>query len=164
MPSKPQIEIVFTRPKSFWAPVSWLIRLLLWAPYDHCALKLGHWFFEALSDGSVFTSEIDFHRKNKIIAAFEITLSEEQFSRLKTEIHKLKGIPYDWKGVMAIGLYRLFGIRLILRKNQNTLFCSGLVYTALSALGLIEETATPQLLDPKRALRLLEANRVSRVR
>lgn len=163
------IKILFTAPKKSEL-VSLGIKLLTWAPYSHVALQVDGRVFHATADGSQWTTLEDFSVRHRIAACFEIILRPSDSRQLVDICTKLKGVPYDYSAVGGLALYRLaymLGWKMKnnpLRNNAQFLFCSELAYEVLSRLKIVPKTKTPELLDPKRFLRYLEAAKLPHIK
>ena len=155
------MQVIFTRPRK-GDFLCWSIRLLTWAPYCHVALRVQDRIFHAVTNGCLWADEQSFAQKNKIVACFDIKLNDSQQSSLLQACKKIVGTPYDWSGVVGLGLMRLahlVGYEMRdnpLKNNSQFMFCSELAYRVLSSLKLIPVSRSPELLDPKRFLRWLE--------
>lgn len=157
-----KIKIIFTRPLKKLDPFAWGVRLMTWAPYCHVAIRVDDRIFHAVQDGCVWVDAPSFDAKNETVAAFEISLSDFDSAHLIQSCKKLTGRKYDWNAVAGLALARIahyLGHPLKdnpLKNNSMTLFCSELAYHVLRSLKLIPRDSAPELLDPKRLLRLLE--------
>lgn len=159
VPNKVVVRVVFTRPRRS-SLVALAIRLLTWAPYSHVAFGVGALYIEAVDSGVELTSGTTFVTKNVIVESFDVTLAHASFwAALAPLRHK----PYDWLGVVGIGWYRVLRYMGFAPKTnelaagRDALFCSELVYRVLQSAGICPKVANPELLDPKRLLRLLES-------
>ncbi len=134
-----KIIIGFSKPKTWFNPFSWLIRLIEGTPYSHTYVKT---FFQAAdcwliyqASGKMvnFMSEKQFDNTVHKYKEFEFEISEEAYKEYIKWAVRNAGVPYGLKTVLGILLVRVFN----LKKNpfgdgQKSLFCAELSRIALS--------------------------------
>jgi hypothetical protein len=162
------VKIIFTKPQKL-SFLSLGIQLFTWAPYNHAAIGLNDSntppnfvYYEALGDGVTITGKAQLERRDKIMAQFTLELNEQHQRKLSQLCKSFQGTPYDWRAVAGIALHRLGWHGNPLARNENRVFCSEFVYRVLQIVGVVPKSEEPELLDPKRLLRYLEAASIPR--
>jgi len=134
-----EIIVAFSYPKKFKIGAK-LISWWMQAPYSHVLI---YWKSNSLdrnmvyqsSHGSVHFIELNnFLKENNIVKQHVIDLTLEEFNKLLQKAVDLAGQPYDFKGVILLGIYELmsyFGIKLAI-KNTKGYFCSELLAELLT--------------------------------
>jgi hypothetical protein len=130
------ITIGFSRPKAWFEPFSWMIRLFLWTPYSHVYIRFhsvpynSDLVFQASSLQVNFYSEAVFTSVEDVIQEFTIPVT------LATKIAVIEfamanvGKPYNIMGVFGVLL--VWVASLVGKKIANPIsgagdFCSQLV-------------------------------------
>ena len=138
-----KIKIGFSRPKAWFVPFSWLIRLGYGTPYSHVYLE---WYSDSLdvrmiyeAAGSMihFTSPTRFDDMQVIVKKYSMDISEETKNKMVRNCVLRCGIPYAKKeaiGMAIVKLASLVGIKLTknpLGDGKLRSKCSELVYDVL---------------------------------
>jgi len=133
-----EIFIAFSYPKKFKIG-AWVISRFLKKPYSHVLI---YWKTESLnrtlvyqaSHGHVHFIEFNnFLRENNLIKVYNLIINREQFINVSQKCVDLASQPYDFKGVIALGLHEFllnFGIKTRL-KDHKGYFCSELLASLL---------------------------------
>jgi hypothetical protein len=152
-----KIIIGFSKPKSWFVPFSWAIRICYGTPYSHVYLK---WHSESLdvdmiyeASGSMihFTSPTRFSEMETVIKEYSIDISEETRKKMVKNCILRCGIPYAIKEAVGMGIVRLaklFGIKLTKNpfgQGQLKSKCSELVYDVL--LEILSEEDRAQMVQ-----------------
>ncbi len=152
-----EIIVGFSRPKGWFVPFSWLIRLVTWSPYSHAYIRYydsykERWIiFQASGLKVNFIGQAMFNQNETICKEFIVPISDENKKILLQKAVDECGSPYavgQIVGFSWILLMRLFG-----KKVQNPFysgsnyFCSELVGDDLQQLGYAN--LDPQVMDPK---------------
>lgn len=110
-----------------FAPGSWLIRVMLNAPFSHTYFKfkndelLEPTIFHAVGKGLTYISESNFLIHNKPIKEIEILIDDELFNELLNDCHE--NASKDYAYLQNIGLILVRGLSRIginLKKNPFT--------------------------------------------
>lgn len=151
------LSVYFVRPKKWYDLYAWAIRLFIWAPYCHTAIGFNDFIFESVARGAIWTSLKRFNAKNKTIAKFDVTLTRDQYIKLRDLCKAVEKTPYDWRAIINLAFFKL-GFKPPYPDNgRKFLFCSELAFILLQDLGLLPTGAASDYMDPKRFLRYLEA-------
>jgi len=127
------IKIGFSRPKAWFKPGSWLIRLSEGTKYSHVYLS---WttsvgvdiVYQASHTMVNFMSKVNFDKQALVIEEYETEISNEAYSRLLKYCLTNAGTDYGNNQILGIAIQRIFG----LKKNpfsdgRDTQVCSELV-------------------------------------
>lgn len=152
------IIIGFSRPKSFFEPFSWLIRLIDRSQFSHTYIKYydnyaNRWvIFQASGLTVNYIGQTLFNSKEILCAEFTIPItSAQKLTTIQYAIDTL-GTPYGMKHILGIVLVKfanLFGKRIANPFDESgTMVCSELVAYMLNQIILPTdtinfETATP---------------------
>ncbi len=138
------IVIGFSRPKSFFEPFSWLIRLVTWSNFSHAYIKYyntyaNRWEIFQSSGLSVnFVGQILFDSKEIVCYEFEIPLQSNQKQTLIQNAIDKVGLPYGVGQIFGFAwvlLMRLFGKNVKNPfYNANSFVCSELVVDMLNQI------------------------------
>jgi hypothetical protein len=80
----PQITVGFSKPRKWFVPFSWIIRLANGTPFSHTYIKLysssleRDLIYEAMDKGLVFSSAESFDTRNETLKEFTKTITEQQ--------------------------------------------------------------------------------------
>lgn len=138
-----EIKIGFTKPRAWFSPFSWAIRLAYGTPYSHVYVEwespaLGcRLIYEAAGTMVHFTSPVIFEQKDIVLKKYSIQISDETRKKLMRNCIMKCGVPYAIKEALGMGIVqflKLFGIKL--KKNPlgsgaSKTKCSELVYDVL---------------------------------
>jgi hypothetical protein len=131
------LKVGFSRPRKWFVPFSWLIRLFDGTPYSHVYIrfyssKYDRWMVYQASHTYVnFYGMPSFEKEALVVREFDIEVDDEtRASVIKFAIDNA-GVPYNLKTVFGIAFVKiaaLFGV--VIDKNPLTgdgFFCSLLV-------------------------------------
>jgi len=141
-----EIIIGFSRPKRFFVPFSWLIRVFDgFTPYSHTYIKVRSekydrtLIYQASHTLVHFVGKPAFDDEALVVNEFSIRVSDETMKKVMVFAIDHAGQPYDLRSVLGIAVIkvaRLFGKRL--EKNPfgdgRGFFCSELVGAILVEL------------------------------
>jgi len=142
-----KIIVGFSRPRRFFAPYSWLIRLFDGCtPYSHTFIKVysskydRSLIYQASSLFVNFMGEAVFNREALTVREFEFNVSDETMNRVMTFAIDNAGDPYDIPsifGVVAVKVAAKFGYRIAnpLGKRHGAFFCSKMTASILIEIG-----------------------------
>lgn len=140
------IIVGFSRPKAWFEPFSWLIRLVTWAPMSHAYIRYYNsyaqrWIVYQASGLKVnFIGENAFNSAENIIAEFSLPISDAAQQKLVQGAIDTLGSPYGiWQvvGFLWIILMRKFGKTVSNPLySASSFFCSELTSDDLEELGL----------------------------
>jgi hypothetical protein len=162
-----QIIVGFSRPKKWFSPFSWLIRLCTWTPYSHAYIRYENTYanrnvvFQASGLAVNFMNQEMFNGKEVVCAEFAIPISDS--SKLSTVQFAIDscGTPYGLGQVVGFGwvlFMRIFGKSV---ENPfysgSSYFCSELVADILAELKVPGDTLDPSTASPKDVLEFLVA-------
>jgi len=133
-----QIRIGFSRPTSWFAPFSWIIRLVQWTPYSHVYVSFysskyeRRLVYQASSLFVNFFGPKTFVKKELVVREFSLSISDETYKKFMQFAIDEAGDPYDILSIIGIGvvlLMGLFGKKISnpFGKRAGTFFCSKLV-------------------------------------
>ena len=137
------IIIGFSRPKGWFEPFSWLIRLFLWTPYSHVYIRFhsdaydSDLVFQASSLQVNFYAWSVFQAKEDVIKEFVIPVtSETKLSVIKFAMANV-GQPYNLTGALGVAIVWLamrFGFRIANPISGAGDFCSQIAGQILNEL------------------------------
>lgn len=142
-----KIIIGFSRPRRFFAPYSWLIRLFDGCvPYSHTYVKVhsdkyDRWLIYQASSLLVnFMGEAIFDAEALTVREFTFTVSDEAATNVMAFAIDHAGEPYDIAsviGLVAVKIAALFGKKIAnpLGNRQGGFFCSELAGAIAELLG-----------------------------
>ena len=152
-----KIVVGFSRPKGWFEPFSWLIRLVTWAPMSHAYIKyydayVGRWIIYQASGLKVnFIGEAAFDNAEDVIAEFNLSISDATQQKLVQGAVDTLGSPYGiWQ---VVGYLWVFLMRKLGKTVANPLysassfFCSELTSDDLEEIGL--KGLDPSDMSPK---------------
>lgn len=111
------VYIGFSRTKKWFAPLSWLIRLVENTPYSHVYLR---WhsvgagtniIYEAAGSYLRFQAGPIFKSKNKIIKEFEFQITKDEYKQLLKFCMGQAGTDYGILQLFGMAAVRLFGLK-----------------------------------------------------
>lgn len=134
------IKIHFCKSNDFFG---WLIRLGTFSKYNHVAIEINGWVYEALSlDGVVKKSAEHYNWNNRWVKHEVFQLNEGLDERLiALFLEGQLGKKYDWGGVFALPFRQGW-------QNDDKWFCSELVAEALREGGM-SYALTPSRVTPR---------------
>lgn len=140
------IRVLFTRPHKtdFFATA---IRAFTRSKFAHVGLEVRGFFLEAVEHGTVWSSTL--RHRHTVVDSMEFEVTQEQLTSIFQYAASAESRPYDWWGVVAIAIYKIFGIRPSEKRSKERLFCSELIYWALHSASLCPTHEAPSLLDPQ---------------
>lgn len=132
------IIVGFSRPRKFFAPFSWLIRLIDWTPYSHTYIKFYSqkydcWLVYQASGLFVnFFGPSAFAREALVIEEFDLEIDDATMISVVKFAIQTAGVPYGVTEIVGIGWVKFmafFGkkIRNPFRNGKFTFICSELV-------------------------------------
>lgn len=140
------ITIGFSKPKTKFVPLSWIIRAFMGTKYSHIFLEIPlenlnrKLIFQASGTKVNFISRSSFEKDHLVVTEFSIDISDDQFKKLMQNAVDLVGEPYSMLQLVNTAIYRLFKINLFDNKIKGW-DCSKLVAAMLSTkLGITIET------------------------
>lgn len=153
------ITIGFSRPKGWFVPFSWLIRLVTWSPYSHVYIKFysktyrRYLIYQASGLKVNFIGKKLFDSEEIIFKEFEIPItSRVKGKTIEFAIDKC-GYPYGVKQIVGFGwvlLARVFGKKV---KNpfysDSSFFCSEMVGDVLDYMMDEKDPMSPSTSSPK---------------
>jgi hypothetical protein len=130
------LTIGFSRPKGWFEPFSWLIRLVMWTPYSHVYVRFhsdpydSDLVFQASSLQVNFYGLSIFQSKEDVIREFTIPVSSETKLAMIKDAMAVVGTPYNLAGVF--GMLLVLSAALFGKKIPNPIsgagdFCSQLI-------------------------------------
>lgn len=146
-----EIIIGFSRPKAFFEPFSWLIRLVLWTPYSHAYIRYydsyhKRWIIFQASGLTVnFIGQSMFDGKEDIYAEFSVPLIDSTKKEVIQKAIDKCGSPYGVGQIIGFG-WILF-MRLF-RKNVSNPFYSSSSYVCSELVADILVEINQGNLDP----------------
>lgn len=132
------MTIAFSKPKSKWAIGSILIRAIEKSPFSHAIVR---WHSASLDRDMVYQASHGmahfmegsrFDAETEIMTAYQIELTDEEFTATVQKCVDLAGVKYGLFQLWGMGLERLTGIRNPWRDGEQTFVCSELVGDLLS--------------------------------
>jgi len=151
-----EIIVGVSRPKGWFEPFSWLIRLVTWSSYSHAYIKF---YSEAYQRWIVFQAsglKVNFigatmFDNNEIVGAeFAVPISDQTKTCTISQAFDICGSPYGTS--QALGILWVLFMEIFGKKVKNPFYstssyvCSELVATILVELGyqLDPSSTTPQ--------------------
>jgi hypothetical protein len=135
------LTIGFSKPKSKFALFATAIKWFEQTEYSHCYIKFttssGVPLICQASKGMLnFMSPAAFNLHNIIVKEYEIVVSIEQLTQIKTSSMEKAGLPYSIKQVFGIVLARIFKLnKNPLDISEDTFVCSEWVGQVLESIG-----------------------------
>ena len=135
------IVIGFSRPKSWFEPFSWLIRLALWTPYSHVYIRFhldsynADMVFQASTLEVNLYSQAIFESNEDIIQEFTIPVSSATKIAVIEFAMNTVGLPYNVVGILGLPVVWManwFGKKIANPFNSSGDFCSQLVGQVLT--------------------------------
>lgn len=126
------IKIGFSRPRSFFKPFSWLIRLFEWSRFSHVYISSysekykTELIYQASGVQLNFMSKKHFDSASIIVEEFEFEVSGEDFDSYMNFAVKESGAPYSIKKVFEIGISKVISRPIDLVNDENIWVCSKL--------------------------------------
>jgi hypothetical protein len=161
-----EIIIGFSRPKKWFNPFSWLIRMAegrpwKWAPMSHAYVKYFDsstkvWIiFQASGRMTNFVSQSRFTKIEHIVSEYKIPVTKNTKLRVQKKVQKIAGAPYgvlEIVGFAIVVLASLIGLKI---KNplasHKSFFCSQVADDILKEVdkhkSLDPATCSPLMLD-----------------
>ena len=157
------ITIGFSKPKTFFKPFSWAIRLVQWTEYSHVYVK---WtskstgidlIYQASGTSVNFMAKRIFDTHAVVVKEFELDITDETFNKLLRYCLNNAGVDYGFKSVFGIALVKLG----ICKKNPYTdgdssYVCSELVGQILKNIFEYDLNINLDIADPKDIYNFLE--------
>lgn len=151
-------KVGFSRPRKWFVPFSWLIRLFDRTPYSHVYIrfyssKYDRWLVYQASHTLVnFYGMKAFAEEVEIVREFDLDIADDVRDRVVAFAIDNAGSPYDLRTVFGIACVRIAGAlgRQIANPfgNGRGYFCSELVGTILRDMGRADgvdlSTLTPR--------------------
>src|SRR5258708_2144045 len=104
------IKVGFSRPKAWFVPFSWLIRLCLKTPYSHVYIKTHSdslnrdIIYQASGLQVNFVGNILFESKENIVKEFSLDISDEIYTNMMQDSIDIAGGPYSmWQIFNTLG-------------------------------------------------------------
>ena len=119
------MKLLFTRRRHIG---SWLIRMFTWSEYSHVDIVLGNGFVLGAVAPDGVTIQPYWHRIDMASKAVMMDLPVKSIDDAIAYAHKQIGKPYDWLGVVGIGLRRNW-------QEDDKWSCAELVANAASVAG-----------------------------
>lgn len=152
-----EIIIGFSRPKKWFNPFSWLIRMAegkpwKWAPMSHAYVKYFDdrtkvWIiFQASGRMVNFVSEKRFDKIEHIVSEYKIPVTKKTKLKIQRKAQKIAGAPYGVKEIVGFGL--VFMASLVGLKIKNPFASHTSFFCSQIACDIIEEIDKQNLLDP----------------
>jgi uncharacterized protein YycO len=119
------IQLLFTRRRHLG---SWLIRFVTWSEYSHVDILLdGKYLIGAIAPDGVVVNKVN-DRLQRASKAVIMELPVVSISKAQDYARSQIGKPYDWLGVIGIGLHRNW-------QENDKWSCAELAAMALDAGG-----------------------------
>ena len=159
-----KIIIGFSRPKAFFEPFSWLIRLAYWSPISHVYIRFElngmPVVFQASGLKINLVSDVLFDSVEDIYKEFTLPIAEDKKKALIHFAINQLGKPYNVLGIFGMALVRigqLLGIKINspFPYNGSSDFCSELVAHILESYEGINIGTNPADDSPQAILNLL---------
>jgi hypothetical protein len=160
------ITVGFSRPKAWFSPFSWFIRLGYWSPFSHAYIEFDldgldrRVVLQASGFSINLISEDSFDAKEIVFREFELPITEPNLLKLKQFGIDQLGKPYSLKGIVGMILVR--AAKLIGKKIESPWaydgssdFCSELVAQILKTYGGVAVGLDPADMSPKDVYDLL---------
>lgn len=138
------IIIGFSKPKAWFEPFSWLIRLVTWSPFSHAYIKYFNpyaqkWIvFQASGLKLNFVEKSRFENIENIYSEFEIPISES--AKLNTVQFAIDSIGESYGFLQVVGFGFVLIMKVFGKKVKNpfyttsSFFCSELVSQILNEI------------------------------
>jgi hypothetical protein len=130
-------DVILTRNKK--GPISWLIRLFTISYFSHAALYVGgNSYMEAIGCGVRAQNilRLTFRRKTDVVVLRYAGLQRDDLERIVGFVRYRHGMAYGVVDAIKAGLYAFSGKKLPLKMHANQTFCSQLVASAYSEVGV----------------------------
>lgn len=153
------IIIGFSRPKAFFEPFSWLIRLVMQTEYSHAYIKYydkyaDRWLIGQASGLKVnIVGETYFDSEEVIYAEFQLPITKKKKKELVQFIIDNTGKPYGVGQIFGFAwilFMRMFGKKVANPFASNTSwFCSEFAESAMDQIMDEGDTMQPSTADPR---------------
>jgi hypothetical protein len=132
------VKVGFSRPRAWFKPFSWAIRLVDWTPYSHVYVS----FYSATYDRRLvyqassvmvnFFGPEAWAEEAVVVREFDLEISDEAYRRFMQFAIDNAGLPYDLASVFGLAWVKLmavFGKKVgnPLGNRKGAFFCSKLV-------------------------------------
>ena len=108
------IKVGFSRPKSWFVPFSWLIRLFLWTPYSHVYVKYHSdsldrdIIYQASGLKVNFVGNTLFQTEELVVKEFSLNIPDDFYNKMLQESVDEAGVPYSMMQIFNTLGYLLF--------------------------------------------------------
>jgi hypothetical protein len=151
-----EIIVGFSRPKSWFNPFSWLIRIAegtpwKWAPMSHAYVKYfdsvtGLWLiFQASGQKVNFISQDMFDVVENIVGEFSIPVTASTKLSTMQKAQKICGSPYGVKEILGFAIVML--VSLLGKKIKNPFASNTSYFCSQLACDIINEIVIDESLD-----------------
>ena len=158
-----EVSIEFTRPSSWFKPLSWAIRLIEGTPYSHVRLRFKkqngiEMVYEASGTSVKFIGELSLQElKIDILHSYSIGLTNEQFSKMIDICVIHANLDYGKLQLLGILLVRIFGLKKNpLSRGRKSQVCSEIVGKFLQEILDIGHDLNLDIAGPKAIQDVLE--------
>ena len=161
-----KLIVGFSRPKAFFEPFSWLIRLVQWTSYSHAYVRFylestNQWIVLQASGLKVNMVTWEHFRQIEVIAKeFEFDITDRKNSKIISWSFNKLVLPYNLLSVFGIGLillFKTFGIKIGNPfSGKGSLFCSELADIVVSEFLGAHINELPYDVTPKDLFTYLE--------
>jgi hypothetical protein len=154
-----KIIVGFSRPKAWFSPFSWLIRLVTWSPYSHVYIKFysatyDRWLIYQASGTKVnFIGQTLFDAEEVLCGEFSISVCEKTIQKTVQFAIDKCGSPYGALQIVGFGwvlFMNLFGKKV---KNPfystSSYFCSEIANDMLEEIKSVNDTMDPAVASPR---------------
>jgi hypothetical protein len=150
-----KLTIGFSRPRAWFKPGSWAIRMNECTPYSHVYVR---WMtsvgvevvYQASHSMVNFMSKANFDKEALIIEEYEVEVEPEQYKALLTYCLSNAGTGYGVKQIIGMSIQRIFGlVRNPFADGKETQVCSELVGTIIKNYLGVDEVADLDAAGPK---------------
>ncbi len=141
------VTVIFSKSRNWFAPISWLVRLLDGTPFSHVSV-LVDWdkdhqlMFEASGSDVHLIGQSTWQEQHIVVDSVHRTINDAQTRDCLDFIVNTLEVPYSHLEFIGLGIARLFGLSRVPRRLRRGYVCSTLV---AHVLGL----PNPDSLDPK---------------
>jgi len=165
---KTSIIIGFSRPKGFFKPFSWLIRLATWSSISHAYIRFNsrdfdqNVVYQASGLAVNLVSQEFFDKKEIVCKEFIIPINLKTKEKTLKNAARNLGKPYSVVQIVGFGFVLMAGIFGLKIRNpfysKSSFFCSELASDIIIEVGdATKETVDPSAMSPQAICNYLES-------
>ena len=158
-----EVKIGFSKPKSKFAILSYLIRLVDRVPFSHCYVR---WetsvgidiIYEASKTNVKFRNAKYFLEEVDVVKEFSFSLTKDTYKQVLFTCLSYAGAPYSMRQLLGLGIYKLFGVKIKPLLNDSSAFvCSEIASVVVE--DILSTSLQTELMTPKDLYNILSSGK-----